>query len=314
MNRITLAYYTKSFARLHVNRTKARGVSPHKICMLLAVIDLYDYDADRSNQILYGQKLLERFRLYFEAVKKPTDHANPYFPFFHLSGDKFWHLQPKPGRELVLAALTTVRSNKGINENIEYATLDTDLHSLLGDRTARHHLAESLVNHWFDRQRAELLEMIQFSSTINSYEHSLRENVEVSEPDPRVTIFVRDQAFRRVVLEAYDYRCAATGERIILPDESAMVEAAHIIPFSETRDDDPRNGLALAPNIHWAMDKNVIAPGPDWCWHVSRKIERRKPANRSLVSLDNQKVILPREQRLWPKREALEWRMDNLLK
>lgn len=310
----TLAYYKKAFATLRVDRSKERGVSPHKICMILAVIDLYDFDPDRSNQIFYDQRLLERFRSYFETVKKSKQHANPYFPFFHLRGDRFWHLQPKPGRERELTALKTARSNRDINENIEYATLDADLHFLFGDSAARTMLAEGLANHWFDRQRSELMEMIRFSRTINSYEHSLRENREIREPDPELTDFVRDQAFRRVVLEAYDYRCAATGERIILPDESVMVEAAHIIPFAESQDDDPRNGLALTPNIHWAMDKCVIAPGIDWCWHVSRKIERRKPENGYLVSLDKQEVILPREQRFWPKREALEWRMDNLLK
>ena len=29
-----------------------------------------------------------------------------------------------------------------------------------------------------------------------------------------------------------------------------MVEAAHIHPFVEAGDDDPRNGIALTPNMH----------------------------------------------------------------
>lgn len=48
-----------------------------------------------------------------------------------------------------------------------------------------------------------------------------------------------------------------------------VVEAAHIHPFSEAGDDDPRNGLALTPDLHWAMDRHLIALGPDLCWHVS---------------------------------------------
>ena len=62
------------------------------------------------------------------------------------------------------------------------------------------------------------------------------------------------RAFRRIVSENYDYRCAASGWRIILPEGRVMVEAAHLIPFAETRDDDPRNGIALAPTFHWALD------------------------------------------------------------
>ena len=33
-----------------------------------------------------------------------------------------------------------------------------------------------------------------------------------------------------------------------------MVGAAHRVPFAETHDDDPRNGIALAPTFHWALD------------------------------------------------------------
>ena len=62
------------------------------------------------------------------------------------------------------------------------------------------------------------------------------------------------RAFRRIVSENYDYRCAASGWRIILPEGRVMVQAAHLIPFAETRDDDPRNGIALAPTFHWALD------------------------------------------------------------
>src|SRR5690606_34781226 len=89
--------------------------------------------------------------------------------------------------------------------------------------------------------------------------------------------YIRDPAFRRVVIEAYDFRCSATGWRIILPDSRVMVEAAHIVPFAESQNDDPRNGLALTPSFHWALDAGAIAPGPDFKWHVSKQIDRRFP-------------------------------------
>ena len=36
------------------------------------------------------------------------------------------------------------------------------------------------------------------------------------------------RAFRRIVSENYDYRCAASGWRIILPEGRVMVEAANV--------------------------------------------------------------------------------------
>jgi putative restriction endonuclease len=123
---------------------------------------------------------------------------------------------------------------------------------------------------------------------------------------------VRDPAFRRVVTQLYDYRCAATGVRLILADGTALVEAAHIHPFSEAQDDDPRNGLALTPNMHWALDHDLIAPGPDFKWHVSPWLDRRVPDFAMLVDLRDKALILPAEARMYPKREALEWRIARL--
>jgi putative restriction endonuclease len=114
------------------------------------------------------------------------------------------------------------------------------------------------------------------------------------------------------VTQVYDYRCAATGVRILLPSGEAMVEAAHIHPFGEAGDDDPRNGLALSPDMHWAMDRNLIAPGPDFRWHVSKLLDRRIPDLRTLCDLDGRDLLLPAEPRMYPKRESLEWRIERL--
>lgn len=122
----------------------------------------------------------------------------------------------------------------------------------------------------------------------------------------------RDTAFRRIVTEAYDYRCAASRIRIVLPGELIMVEAAHLIPFSETQDDDPRNGIALTPDLHWALDRNIIAPGPDLKWHVSNLVGLRIADNEPLIALDSKDLLLPRDKRFWPRDDALNHRITML--
>ena len=89
-------------------------------------------------------------------------------------------------------------------------------------------------------------------------------------------------------------------------------DAAHIHPFSEAADDDPRNGLALTPDMHWAMDRNLIAPDADFVWRVSRALDDRVPDYQRLTGLDGRKLFLPGEKRLWPKRESLAWRIERL--
>ncbi|MFY0992205.1 HNH endonuclease [Halomonas sp. C05BenzN] len=124
--------------------------------------------------------------------------------------------------------------------------------------------------------------------------------------------YARSAAFRSLVLEAYDYRCAASRLRYITPDYRYLVEAAHLIPFSESQDDRPVNGLALTPNLHWAMDNHLIAPGPDHRWHVSPTVDALVPDNRWLCELDDTPLVLPRDPLWHPARDALTWRMDHL--
>jgi putative restriction endonuclease len=242
--------YLKAFRTLNVNRRAGRA-SPHKACMLLAVLGLAEAGKLEHNEIRFEPPLLERYQRFFEIVRGASDHPNPYFPFFHLRGDGFWHLQPKAGRELVLDALTTIRSLREIEANVEYAKLDPALHELVLQPGARKQLQDELVTAWFGSYTAPLTQLFDVEHSADQYEADLRQRLsggdaKLNAPDEPA----RSTAFRRIVAEAYDYRCAASGWRIILPDSSVLVEAAHLVPFAETHDDDPHNGIALTPSFH----------------------------------------------------------------
>jgi putative restriction endonuclease len=314
---VNIQSYCEKTSLLAVNVKNGRA-SPHKICMLLAVLDLTRSGALPDNRIFFAPPLLERYASYFKVATGPADHANPYFPFFHLTGklrrggNSFWHLQPRPGREAVLEAMTSARSTSAITDNIAYAYLDTELFDLLRFSANIERLSEALSTAWFERGLTELKAIVARCGDISRYERRLRSEPELIARSPAPPAYVRDPAFRRVVTQLYDYRCAATGIRLVLDDGTAMVEAAHIHPFSEAQDDDPRNGLALTPNMHWAMDQNLIAPGPDYLWHVSASLDRRIPDYRMLIDLHGHQLILPADVRMYPKREVLEWRLDRL--
>lgn len=317
---MSLAAYADQFRRLKVNVAHGR-TSPHKICMLLAMLDMARGGALTVNRIEYAPPLLERYAMYFNAVRGAGDHPNPYFPFFHLAGslrgggESFWHLQPKPGRESVLANMNTASTARQVTENIDHARLDIGLFDLLQDENAIDALGAVLAETWFDRGLQELDSVVGRMRQINHYERALRRSsvpaLIAAEATPS---YVRDPAFRRVVTEIYDFRCAATGLRLVLPDGAAMVEAAHIHPFSVAGDDDPRNGLALTPDMHWALDRHLIAPDTDFRWRVSPFLDRRIPDYRVLTELEGKPLFLPRAAHMYPRRDAIEWRMAMLEK
>lgn len=314
---MSLAEYQEKSRQLVVNIRNARA-SPHKICMLLAVLDLARAGALTINRIEFTPPLLERYHAFFAAVKGVGDHSNPYFPFFHLAGPlrsrtpSFWHLKALPGRELILSSMSTARSPSDITNNIAYAELDPELFELLQDPSSVDALTEAVSSHWFDRGLHDLRTVVELSGRVSRYENALRSGSELKAQETAPPAYIRDPAFRRVVTQAYDFRCAATGVRILLPTGDSMVEAAHIHPFSEAGDDDPRNGLALTPNMHWAMDKDLIAPGPDHRWHVSPMLDERVPDYAMLLAISGRPVLLPTEPRYTPKVEALAWRIARL--
>jgi putative restriction endonuclease len=201
---MTLQTYIDRFSRLVVNVSHGRA-SPHKICMLLAVLDLARAGGLAENRIVYAPPLLERYRRFFDAVSAPGDHPNPYFPFFHLSGKlrgggaSFWHLEPLPGREAVLASMSTARSSSEITANVAFAKLDPGLHQLLQDPTAIDALTAALGEQWLGRGLQDLVAVVERSALVSRYERELRAGATPpsarEKPPPA---YVRNPAFRRV--------------------------------------------------------------------------------------------------------------------
>jgi putative restriction endonuclease len=83
---------------------------------------------------------------------------------------------------------------------------------------------------------------------------------------------VRDRVFRRIVLDAYDCRCAITGLKFINGGGRAEVEVAHIKPVEAHGPDDIRNGLALSGTAHWMFDRGLITLSDDLDVLVSRQV------------------------------------------
>lgn len=172
-----------------------------------------------------------------------------------------------PGREAVLPALRQIDSLGDLETNVSFAMVDPELFALLQDAQARATLRRALLEKWFlPAQIQSLLSVMTEERDVESYAELIKANAEgysVQEAPLDLSLKARDEGFRRCVRDAYDNRCAASGWRIVLATGRSAVEAAHLIPWEVSRDDDPRNGIALTRTYHWLMDQNVIAPGLD---------------------------------------------------
>jgi len=307
-----LDYFENAFENVNPKIIDGQ-IKPHKMCMLLAMLDLANSGGLKRNEIYFEPPLLERYLSYFFSTKSKNDAPNPHYPFVYLTGKlkngapSFWHLK-KIDENI---AIQGRKENRYIKENIEFAYLDEDLFRLIQHPKNIETLENVLSRFWFDRTNEDLRSIIENNNQISRYENQIRLG-RTAKFKQNPSEFIRSPAFRKVITEIYDYRCAATGTRVILPSGEALVEAAHIHPFYVAGDDDPRNGLALTPNMHWAMDKNIISPGPDKKWHVSKSIDPRIPDLQIFTSLEGLPLILPKESAYEPKIESLEWRLSKL--
>ena len=64
--------------------------------------------------------------------------------------------------------------------------------------------------------------------------------------------------------------CSLTRYRFSTVDNESIVDAAHIHSFSDSGNNDPRNGLALCKNAHWLFDRGLWTLSDDYKVVVAR--------------------------------------------
>ena len=145
--------YADQFRRLRVNMNPRARPSPHKPCLLLAAIELLAHGALRDNRIEYSAQLRSTYERYRRAVDDPGRKSGPWYPFFHLRNEPFWHLHAQLGRESALAEMKRATSERTVETNVSHASLDPLLHALLLDREASARLRTALIDRWFPTAR-----------------------------------------------------------------------------------------------------------------------------------------------------------------
>ncbi|QXE89230.1 HNH endonuclease [Geomonas subterranea] len=323
-----LSKYVKLFTSLNrapgpswTEDTKRKA--PHKPILLLAVMDLIQRGVitapfiDACGDLV---ELNELFGLYWLRIVPLGQTSSIAFPFSRLDREPFWHLLPHPGKEITPSIITSTTSITYLRKHVLGATIDDELFLLMKSAAGRESLREALLLSCFS-QMAQVL--LREQSMINSEAYEYSRILEEKSHLPMVRAIVearsyrpaaRDQAFRRAVIKAYDHRCALCGVRIITPEQHTAVDAAHIVPWSKTQNDDIRNGMALCKLCHWAFDRGMMGVTDDYNVLTSRQIIADPNFPGFLLTLKGRAIIPPQDHALWPARHYLsvhrkQWRL-----
>ncbi len=123
---------------------------------------------------------------------------------------------------------------------------------------------------------------------------------------------VRDRTFRRIVLDAYDQRCAVTGLKLINGGGRAEVDAAHIRPVEANGPDIINNGIALSGTAHWMFDRGLISLSDSLEILISRHVNDADSV-RALVNKTGY-ALPPHRPSQHPHPHFLSWHRNNCFK
>ena len=113
-------------------------------------------------------------------------------------------------------------------------------------------------------------------------------------------------AFRVLVTDLYQRRCAVTQERTL-----PALEAAHIRPYAEGGQHEASNGLLLRRDLHSLFDAGYVTVTPDLRFEVSRRIKEEFDNGKHYYALHGQRVAAPSHILQRPDRAALVWHNEN---
>jgi putative restriction endonuclease len=114
-------------------------------------------------------------------------------------------------------------------------------------------------------------------------------------------------AFRVLVLDAYQRRCAVTGGRTL-----PVLQAAHIKPFGESGPHRVDNGILLRADLHILLERGYMTLTEALQIEVSRRIKEDFENGKEYYALQGKNLqVVPPLEIDRPSKEFITWHNDN---
>ena len=305
--------FLTALSKLRVDRSKG-APAPHKAILLLSIIESFDRGEVADNRIFITAELVARFKdIWSNLVNTTLFSSNFSLPFFPLKSDRFWHLKTIPGREILVTSSHSIRSFQALKYAVNYASFSEEVYQLLLDAKTRSIIRAHLLKAYFRIHETtistapSLFDLLSERLLAEPPSEYKKEIATATEED----IFVRSGVFKKVVPRVYNYTCCISGMRIDTAREIQMIDACHIVPFSESHDDTISNGISLSPSLHRAFDRFLVTINDNYRVVVSDKFIEQ--GDHSLKKFHDQEILLPSNLRYRPSPENIQWHYQKFL-
>lgn len=279
--------------RLRVDRDEEKGRAPHKPLLLLAVLDLWEAGGLRDGWVELGPELILRFQNFWPIVaERRRNRGDIRMPFHALGTDGVWAVFDREGRPSQ-ARDTSVR-----------AQVNGELLQCLADPGFREQARQQLITRYFHPA-----EQVALNAALGFEADAKHILAEKPQEFRRARDTGRSARFKNLVVGGYRFTCALTGYRLVTSNQAGIVEAAHIHALCDSRNNDPRNGLALTPTAHALFDLGLWSVGDDLRNLVqpAAAFEETPDGGFSLRALAGRPLQFVAGAGLRPGREHLAW-------
>ena len=316
METSTLHKYLHAIKGLRID--KAHGNAPHQPVLLLSIIELIEQGQISENRIIPSPGLVETFVKYWTKVtnRKPKLEL----PFFHMKSRSFWHLYPNSGYETALPVVTQIKTFTRLREIIAYGYFDEVLYVLLTNTETREIIRRTIIETYLSDFKEEIYSLISEEKQIGEYSQKILQQVDHTFTTDKPFIpfsakmRTRKAGFRRAIMRIYTYTCVVCELQILTLDGESVTEAAHIIPFKKSGNDDVRNGVSLCQLHHWGFDRGLISFSDAYKVIVSDLMSEKGPLEWKFTTLDDKEILLPENEEHYPAQEALAWHREEVLR
>jgi HNH endonuclease len=117
-------------------------------------------------------------------------------------------------------------------------------------------------------------------------------------------------AFRVLVIDAYQRRCAVTGEKTL-----PVLEAAHIRPYASQGPHRVSNGILLRSDLHKLFDVGYVTVTPDLKLEVSPRLREEWHNGREYYGHHGEQLnFMPTDPGNRPSAEFLKWHNEEVFR
>jgi putative restriction endonuclease len=317
----TLEKYIKLLKKLRIDRT--HGVAPHKPILLLSVLQAFQSGIITGKRIYITPELVGLFKATWNLLVTSKHDCRISYPFYYLKSAKFWKLIYKPGFANIESMGSIMKSFTNLNTAVAFAEIDQELYYLLINSETNFILQQCLLDEYFPKTKSrfnnpsieqqKIFEDIEGKILNEDPAEYKAETQKIMEQHNEEEIFLRGSLFRREIPKIYNNACCISGMRVDSITSVSMVDACHIIPFSESYDDTIGNGIALCPNLHRAFDRGLIGVDSKYRVMVSDTFKEDK-TNYAIKVFEGKSIILPKQKQYYPHPRNFEWHRKEILK